>query len=216
MATIEMVEKLRERARVSYEDAKLALDACGGDMLEAVIYLEKQGKTPPPQGGFYASGGAAAEGGAGDGEYEFGSGYASNGKARKYKASRANREHGWRERPRSERFRDESRWRERHESQFSVAMKELGRYLGKALHFCNSTMFEVKRNGSHVINLPLTVLALALIFIFQATVIALVVGLLLGFRYRFSCEGAGSESVNSILDSAADAADAVKGKAKSG
>jgi hypothetical protein len=209
-----MVEKLRERANVSYEDAKLALDACGGDMLEAVIYLEKQGKTAPPAGGFYAPGGAGSAKGAGSGEYEFGSGYASNGKARKYRASRSDREAGRRQR--SERFRDESWRHERHESQFAVAMKELGRYLGKALHFCNSTMFEVKRNGSHVINLPLTVLALALIFIFKATVIVLIAGLFLGFRYRFACERAGSESVNSILDSAADAADAVKGKAKTG
>jgi hypothetical protein len=41
---IEQVEKLKERANVSYEDAKGALEQCGGDLLEAVIFLEKQGK----------------------------------------------------------------------------------------------------------------------------------------------------------------------------
>jgi len=41
---IEQVEKLKELADVSYEDAKQALEQCNGDLLEAVIYLEKQGK----------------------------------------------------------------------------------------------------------------------------------------------------------------------------
>ena len=55
MTTLEMVEKLRERANVSYDEAKAALDACGGDLLEAMIYLEKQGKVAPPTGGGYYS-----------------------------------------------------------------------------------------------------------------------------------------------------------------
>lgn len=56
MASIEQVEKLREKANVSYEEAKAALEASGGDMLDAIIYLEKQGKVEPPQNnGTYVS-----------------------------------------------------------------------------------------------------------------------------------------------------------------
>jgi hypothetical protein len=56
MATIEHVEKLREKANVSYAEAKAALDACGDDVLEALLYLERQGKVnPPDHGGFYSS-----------------------------------------------------------------------------------------------------------------------------------------------------------------
>lgn len=56
MATLDQVEKLREKANVSYDDAKAALDACGDDLLEALIYLEKQGKVKPPEGnGSYSS-----------------------------------------------------------------------------------------------------------------------------------------------------------------
>ncbi len=44
MEHFEMVEKLRERARVSYEDAKAALEATDWDLLDAVVYLEKAGK----------------------------------------------------------------------------------------------------------------------------------------------------------------------------
>lgn len=59
MATLEQVEKLRARANVSYDEAKAALDATNGDLLEALIYLEKQGKVKAPQGNGYYSNEAA-------------------------------------------------------------------------------------------------------------------------------------------------------------
>jgi len=56
MVTLEQVERLRERADVNLEDAKTALEATDGDLLDALIYLEKQGKvTPPAGGGYYSS-----------------------------------------------------------------------------------------------------------------------------------------------------------------
>ncbi len=62
MATLEQVEKLREKANVSFEEAKAALDACNGDMLDAVIYLERQGKVSSPSGGgFFSSENASYE-----------------------------------------------------------------------------------------------------------------------------------------------------------
>ncbi|NLY71286.1 MAG: DUF4342 domain-containing protein [Clostridiales bacterium] len=51
--TLEQVEKLRDKANVSYNDAKEALEATDGDLLEALIYLEKKGKVTPPEGGGY-------------------------------------------------------------------------------------------------------------------------------------------------------------------
>lgn len=47
----EMVEKLRQKANVSYEDAKVALEACDWDMLDALILLESQGKVKDAVGG---------------------------------------------------------------------------------------------------------------------------------------------------------------------
>jgi len=49
MSTIEQVEKLKEKANVTYEEAKEALGASEGDMLDAIIYLEKQGKVKTPE-----------------------------------------------------------------------------------------------------------------------------------------------------------------------
>jgi len=60
MATLEQVERLREKANVSFEEAKAALEATDGDLLNALIYLEKQGKVAPPAGGGYYSSQSAA------------------------------------------------------------------------------------------------------------------------------------------------------------
>jgi len=40
---LEKIDILRERAGVTYEEAKLALDAAGGDLIAALINLEKSG-----------------------------------------------------------------------------------------------------------------------------------------------------------------------------
>ena len=47
MDNFEKVEKLVQKANVSYEDAKNALEEANGDMLDAMISLERQGKVKP-------------------------------------------------------------------------------------------------------------------------------------------------------------------------
>lgn len=44
MDHFEMVEKLRAKANVSYEEAKAALEACDWDLLDALVFLEGEGK----------------------------------------------------------------------------------------------------------------------------------------------------------------------------
>jgi len=44
MDRIEMVEKLREKTGVTYEEAKSALESSDWDLLDAVVMLEKEGK----------------------------------------------------------------------------------------------------------------------------------------------------------------------------
>ena len=45
MEMFEKVDALRERANVGYEEAKSALERSNGDVLEAMIFLEREGKT---------------------------------------------------------------------------------------------------------------------------------------------------------------------------
>lgn len=56
MVTFEQVEKLCKRTSISYEEAKKVLEETNGDLLEAVILLERQHRIEPPKaGGHYDS-----------------------------------------------------------------------------------------------------------------------------------------------------------------
>ena len=51
MERLEKVERLREKANVSYEEARAALEASNDDLLDAMVLLERQGKVNSPQQG---------------------------------------------------------------------------------------------------------------------------------------------------------------------
>lgn len=55
MDHFEMVEKLRQKANVSYEEAKAALENSDWDLLDALVYLESQGKINAHQGESYTT-----------------------------------------------------------------------------------------------------------------------------------------------------------------
>ena len=44
MDKLEKVEKIRQKTGASYTDAVQALDICDGDILDAIVYLEQEGK----------------------------------------------------------------------------------------------------------------------------------------------------------------------------
>ncbi len=50
MELMDKVERLRERAGVTYEEAKAVLEETDGDLLEAMILLERRGRLDPPAG----------------------------------------------------------------------------------------------------------------------------------------------------------------------
>lgn len=55
MTNFEMVEQLRQRAGVTYEEAKAALEASNWDLLEAMVALEKEGKVGAPGSAEYST-----------------------------------------------------------------------------------------------------------------------------------------------------------------
>lgn len=52
---MEMVERLREKASVSYGQAKEALEYSGGNLLDALIYLEETGAIPRTESAYYST-----------------------------------------------------------------------------------------------------------------------------------------------------------------
>lgn len=72
MVDFDQVQKLCEKIHVSYEEAKKALEESNGDMLEAVINLEKRNRIKAPEsGGYYNSQGEN------QGAHDFGGGKAA-------------------------------------------------------------------------------------------------------------------------------------------
>ena len=55
MEMIEKVERLREKADVTYEEAKAALEQSDGDLLDAMVLLERQGSSAGCSGALSAS-----------------------------------------------------------------------------------------------------------------------------------------------------------------
>lgn len=53
--TLEMVEHLKEKANVSYKQAKEALEYSGGNLLDALIYLEEKEVIPRDSGAYYST-----------------------------------------------------------------------------------------------------------------------------------------------------------------
>jgi hypothetical protein len=200
MATLEMVEKLRERANVTFDEAKAALDQTGDDILEALILLERMGKVAPPEGGGVYSSDASEDDGA-----DRDAGGRRAGRRRRHGRN------GGGDRRCDEDAADSG---SQYGARFSDVCRNIGRVLGKLLHIGNTTTFEISRQDKHIIGVPLTVLALALIFFFKISLIVLVVGLFFGFRYRIAGERLGGSPVNSVMDSAAEAAEALKNSLK--
>ncbi len=53
--TLEMVERLKEKANVSYAQAKEALEYSGGNLLDALIYLEEKGAIPREEQSYFST-----------------------------------------------------------------------------------------------------------------------------------------------------------------
>lgn len=171
MVTLEQVERLRDKAKVSFEDAKAALEASDGDLLNAIIYLEKQGKVAAPSaGGYYSSQSA----------------------------------------PTKEKTLPEEKERKRSGESFSDMMRRFGRFCGMLLDKGNHNYLEASRAGNPVFSVPVTVVAILLIFFFWMIVPLFILSLFFGFRYSFRGSDLGRESVNRVMDGASDTVEELK------
>ena len=145
--TTEQVRRLCAASGVDEIAALSALERQGGDLLEAMLELERQGSVPPPAGGgSYSTRQAASPAG---GPLVPGAAQGAGG---------------------AEEARPEGLW---------GGLREL---LGKA----RRNRMEVRRRGELVTAMPLLVLFLLLACFPQVMVPLLLIGWVLGFRYRFA------------------------------
>jgi len=176
MTEIEKVEKLREKANVSFAEAKDALDNSRGDVLDALIYLEKQGKTSTPEGGGFYSG--------------------ADTSSKKENNSKNYDNYTYRDDGGSESFSD--------------LMVRFGKFCTKLLHKSLNNYLEASKDGAQLFSIPILIVVLLLCVSFWITPIIFVITLFCGFRYRFTGEDLGKESVNSVMDSATEVVEDVK------
>jgi hypothetical protein len=89
-------------------------------------------------------------------------------------------------------------------------MKRFGNFCLKVIRKGNTNYFEVLKGNESKALLPVSVLVLLLIFAFYITIPLIVIGLFFGFRYRFNGPDFNGNTVNNVMDSAADAAEKLK------
>ena len=86
----------------------------------------------------------------------------------------------------------------------------LGEMIRDLFNLGNRNRFEVRKDDKLLLEVPVTVLVLLLIFAFWVCIPLLVIGLFAGCRYSFSGAELGRESVNNAMDKAAEAVERVK------
>lgn len=165
--TLEQVDKIRERTNVSYEEAKAALEATGGDMLEAMILLERQGKAGPHSGQNYTHG----TGG--------------------FYSTRA----GGRFTPPSGDAPEPGVWHGE-----DITWQGILHSFWNILRHCTTNQFEIWRNGRLMTGMPVLVLIILLVFVMWISGPLLLLGLLVGCRYRFTGPELEHDAINAAIE----------------
>ena len=168
--TLEQVERLREKANVSYARAKQALEYSGGNLLDALIYLEEQGDIPRPEGAYYST---------------------------KSQTPPPPREEPEETGPR------------KGTGKKSAAKGKTGErssFLQRLRYILLDNELEIWRKDRPITALPVLILLLLLIVAYYIVIPLLILGLFVGFRYRFSGPDLERESINNVMGSVADTA----------
>ena len=189
MENYQKVEQLVSKAGCTYEEAKTALEACGWDMIDAVVSLERDGKVKREESGMavqYAEEPVEVVPEVSsekiEGNYSSKVTYSYGGENNSQGGT------GSKEAPKRER----KLWK---------------RIKGILM---NNRMIVFKSSGQQVMDLPIVIPVIALIAFFWATLILAVIAMLFGCRFHFEGEDLGKTNINSTMDKATDYANKVK------
>ncbi|MDR0917424.1 MAG: hypothetical protein LBN02_09605 [Oscillospiraceae bacterium] len=181
MTDAEKIEKISKATNVSVEDAAAAFEATGGDMLDAILLLERLNETQTQND-------AARDG------RTINTGARTSKKRGKRADDGDDHARGYRV--------------DGHDA--SNALVELGRFLLRIIDVLNKNFLEVWRHGKLLIALPISVIALLLILWFWGVALIIIVAMFFGWRYKFSGEQLGRDEVNNVVDHVNGAADNIR------
>lgn len=176
--TLEQVERLREKADVSYAQAKHALEYSGGNLLDALIYLEEQGAIPRPQEAYYSTRNETPPPPPVRDEL-MPMGEKKDGKEKREKKKGKG---------------------------FGVKVVRGKTLFSTLRRWLIDNELEIWRRGQPVTSLPILVLVVLLLFAFYITLPALILGLFLGFRYQITGPDLEDDTINGMMGSVADTA----------
>lgn len=190
MTNFEMTEKLSQTAKVTFAQAKEALEKTNWDMLEAMVILESENKeknsvnlnkesvenvqyTQNPQ---YTQNTQYAQNP--NPQYAYNNGYYQNTQNQAPKNRKS----------------------------FAETMGKVCGVISKLIKASVDNSFVVTKNDKDILALPILVV---LIF-FELSITLGIVGLFFGFKYSFRGDGIVNKSANDIFNRASDTADTIK------
>ena len=176
MDRFELVEKLVKSTGVGYEDAKAALEACGWDLLDAAVWLEKNGKIENKSNHF------------------------TTNPEQQQEQQKQQEE----ERMKEERRRTSTGSSNRTSSSGNRIFQTILTKARQII--TDNELVICKNSGEIFLEIPIWLAVVLLVVAFWPSLIVLVLVFILGFRFRLHGPDRGSEKVNRILSRAENAA----------
>ena len=193
MNEFEMIEKLVEKTNVSFEEASEALMACEGNLVDALVYLERKAKAEKI---LDAEETRAAEAVAETTE-------TGNTDNHTVNTDKMTAEGAAAEEKGEETMKEETR------NTKGNAGAAIRGFFRKVREVLANNELRITRNGEEKVKVPAWVAAIILVCFFHVSTIAIIVSLFFGCRYAFVGKDDLSRA-NDVMDKAGDLADKVK------
>ena len=198
MTDFEMIEMLVEKENVTFEEARDALKAADGDLVDAVIYLERKAKEE-----------AAQPVGAGEQTSESAD---DNPQAERAYSNTADNTKNMTEDDGSDQIKGGESMKEEtgtSKNKKNSSVQSIRDFFRQAKNILVYNSLSITRNGEEKGRIPAWLLAIILVCCFKFSVAVLIISLFLGFRYSFIGKDDLSKA-NEVMDKASDIAENLK------
>ena len=194
MNEFEMIEKLVEKTNVSFEEASEALRACEGNLVDALVYLERKVNAEKI---LDAEETRAAEA------------MADTVQTDETDNNTVNVDEMAAENAATEEKKEEDTMREETRNTKKNNGEAIKGFFRKVKDILVNNALSVTRNGEEKVRIPAWLLAIILVCCFKFSAIVLIISLFLGCRYAFVGKDDLS-AANDVMDKAGDVVDKVK------